>query len=158
MGQWLLQRATTDTFITIQGPFGQCYYHNPDKLAFNILLAGTGNGFAPLIGLIKSALTQKHEGMITLVHGEVIDEDIYYKEELEMLSLLFNNFCYDPCVLQSRGLYPESSIEKQVSTHLNALTATKEYVCGPKETTNKLKTRIFLAGIPSANIYSDVFL
>lgn len=92
------------------------------------------------------------------MHGGVTDEDIYYKEELEMLSLLFSNFHYDPCVLQSQGLYPEGSIEKRVLTHLHSPNTTKVYVCGPKETTNKLKTRIFLAGVPSTNIYSDVFL
>lgn len=75
-----------------------------------------------------------------------------------LLSLLFSNFRYVPCVLQSQGLYPEGSIEKRVLMHLNAPNATKVYVCGPKETTNKLKTRIFLGGVPSANIYSDVFL
>ncbi|CZJ93971.1 TPA: 2Fe-2S iron-sulfur cluster binding domain-containing protein [Legionella pneumophila] len=158
MGQWLLQRAAINTFIAIRGPFGQCYYHNPHNLAFDILLAGTGTGLAPLIGIIRSALTQKHEGTITLVHGGVTDRDIYYKEELEMLSLLFSNFRYDPCVLQSQGLYPEGSIEKRVLTHLHSPNTTKVYVCGPKETTNKLKTRIFLAGVPSTNIYSDVFL
>lgn len=35
---------------------------------------------------------------------------------------------------------------------------TKVYVCGPKETTDKLKKQIFLAGVPSQAILSDVFL
>lgn len=98
------------------------------------------------------------EGTITLVHGGVTDEDIYHKEELEMLSLLFSNFRYDPCVLHSQELYPEGSIEKRVLAHLHSPNTTKVYVYGPKETTNKLKTRIFLADVPSANIYSDIFL
>ncbi|MCW8396843.1 hypothetical protein OQI99_14450 [Legionella sp. PATHC039] len=153
-----MQRAAINTFITIRGPFGQCYYHNPHNLSFDILLAGTGTGLAPLIGIIRSALTQKHEGTITLVHGGVTDEDIYHKEELEMLSLLFSNFRYDPCVLHSQELYPEGSIEKRVLTHLHSPNTTKVYVYGPKETPNKLKTRIFLADVPSANIYSDIFL
>lgn len=159
MGQWLLQKATKGMFVTLRGPFGQCYYYNPEKFSFNLLLAGTGTGLAPLIAIIKSALSQKHEGSITLVHGGLVDEDIYYKEELETLALLFPNFYYDPCVLQSQGrCYPEASIEKRVLTHLNDPNQTQAYVCGPKETANKLKTRLFLAGVPSAKIYSDVFL
>ena len=83
---------------------------------------------------------------------------IYYREELATLSALFNSFVYDPCVLKSRGAYPEASIEKRVLTHLNDAKQIRVYVCGPQETTNKLKTQIFLAGVPSSNIYSDAFL
>lgn len=157
MGQWLSQKAKKNGLVMLRGPFGQCYYHNPDKLSFNLLLAGTGTGLAPLIAIIKSALMQRHEGNITLVHGGVVDEDIYYREELEALSSMFSTFYYDPCVLQSQGLYPEDSIERRVLSHINDPEQTWVYVCGPKETTNKLKKQFFLAGVPSSKIYSDAF-
>ncbi|ARB93276.1 FAD-binding oxidoreductase [Legionella longbeachae] len=158
MGQWLLNKATKHIEVKLRGPFGRCFYYNPEQLAFDILLAGTGTGLAPLIGIIKSALSQNHQGLITLVHGGLIDEDIYYREELEMLSAVFSSFVYDPCVLQSHGGYPEASVEKRALIHLNASKTTRVYVCGPKETTNKLKKQIFLAGVPSQFILSDVFL
>lgn len=158
MGQWLANKATKNTEVKLRGSFGRCFYFNPEQLAFNMLLAGTGTGLAPLIAIIKSALSQNHQGTITLVHGGLSDEDIYYKEELEMLSMLFPSFVYDPCVLQSQGLFPESSIEKRTLMHLNHPKETRVYVCGPKETTDKLKKRIFLAGVPSQSILSDVFL
>ncbi|KTC85300.1 FAD-binding oxidoreductase [Legionella cincinnatiensis] len=158
MGQWLLNKATKHLEVKLRGPFGRCFYYNPDQLVFDILLAGTGTGLAPLIAIIKSALSQNHQGLITLVHGGLVDEDIYYREELEMLSAVFSSFVYDPCVLQSQGCYPEASIEKRALIHLNVSKATRVYVCGPKETTNKLKRQIFLAGVPSQSIFSDVFL
>src|SRR5690606_38474494 len=98
--------ALTDMNIRLRGPFGKCYYYNPDNLSFNMLLAGTGTGLAPLIGIIKSALTQGHNGDITLVHGGLRDDDIYYADELWTLAAVFNNFHYEPCVLNSQGLYP----------------------------------------------------
>ncbi|HEL9664697.1 TPA: FAD-binding oxidoreductase [Legionella pneumophila] len=158
MGQWLANKATKHAEVKLRGPFGRCFYYNPEQLAFNMLLAGTGTGLAPLIAIIKSALSNKHQGIITLVHGGLADEDIYYKEELEMLSLLFPSFVYDPCVLQSQGRYPEASIEQRTLMHLNQPKETRVYVCGPKETTDKLKKQIFLAGVPSQAILSDVFL
>ncbi|KTC86825.1 ferredoxin reductase [Legionella brunensis] len=121
-------------------------------------LAGTGTGLAPLSPIIKSALNQNHQGRITLVHGGLIDEDIYYREELEMLSLMFNTFFFKPCVIKSQGLFPEAFIEKYALTYLQEPMQTKVYVCGPKEMTNKLKTQIFLAGVSSKNIFSDIFL
>lgn len=158
MGQWLANKATKHAEVKLRGPFGRCFYYNPEQLAFNMLLAGTGTGLAPLIAIIKSALSNKHQGIITLVHGGLADEDIYYKEELEMLSLLFPSFVYDPCVLQSQGRYPEASIEQRTLMHLNQPKETRVYVCGPKDTTDKLKKQIFLAGVPSQAILSDVFL
>lgn len=158
MSQWLQGTAVIDTKVRLRGPFGKCYYYNPDNLSFDILLAGTGTGLAPLIGIIKSALSQGHDGAITLVHGGVIDDDIYYAEELETLAAVFKNFHYAPCVLQGHGRYPEVSIERWALTYLNSPDNTLVYVCGPKETTNKLKTAVFLAGVPSKAIFSDAFL
>lgn len=158
MGQWLLNKAEKWTELKLRGPFGRCYYHNPQHIAFDMLLAGTGTGLAPLIAIIKSALSQHHQGQITLVHGGLSDEDMYYQEELEMLTLLFPSFVYDPCVLKSKGDYPEASVEKRALLHLTQPATTKVYVCGPKETTNLLKKQIFLAGVPSQSILSDVFL
>lgn len=158
MGQWLVEEAKKYSEIQLRGPFGRCFYHNPKQLAFDMLLAGTGTGLAPLIAIIKSALMQNHKGSITLVHGGLTDADIYYREELEMLSAVVPSFTYDPCVLQSQGAYPEASVEKRVLIHLTYPKTTQVYVCGPKETTNKLKKQIFLAGVPSQAIFSDVFL
>lgn len=158
MSQWLQETVIINTGVRLRGPFGKCYYFNPDNLSFDMLLAGTGTGLAPLIGIIKSALSQGHEGTITLVHGGCIDNDIYYAEELNTLAEVFKNFLYEPCVLKSQGCYPEASIERKVLTCLNNPSDTRVYVCGPKETTNKLKTSIFLAGVPSKFILSDPFL
>ncbi|MCW8397907.1 FAD-binding oxidoreductase [Legionella sp. PATHC038] len=158
MGQWLVNKATKHTEVKLRGPFGRCFYHNPDHLVFDMLLAGTGTGLAPLIAITKSALSQNHQGRITLVHGGLTDEDIYYQDELETLSIAFNSFIYDPCVVQSQGRYPEGLIEGRALTHINNAHNTRVYVCGPKETTNKLKTSIFLTGVPSKHIFSDPFL
>lgn len=158
MGQWLINDASQHSEVKLRGPLGQCFYYNPEQLIFDMLLAGTGTGLAPLVAIIKSALSQNHQGTITLVHGGLTDEDIYYQEELEMLSLVFPSFIYDPCVLQSQGAYPEASIEKRALIHLTHPQTTRVYVCGPKETSNKLKKHIFLAGVPSQAILSDVFL
>ncbi len=158
MSQWLQNTATINTQVRLRGPFGRCFYYNPHKLSFNMLLAGTGTGLAPLLGIIKSALCQGHKGNVTLVHGGCIDEDIYYSEELETLDAIFNNFHYDPCVLNSQGRYPEALIDQRILTHIHNPNNLQVYICGPKEITNKLKTNVFLAGVPSRSIFSDTFL
>ncbi|QBR84795.1 2Fe-2S iron-sulfur cluster binding domain-containing protein [Legionella israelensis] len=158
MSQWFRKKATVDTMVHIRGPFGKCYYMNPDQSSFNILLAGTGTGLASLLGIVKTALSKQHQGKIILIHGGCQDDDIYYAEELETLASFYQNFQYVPCVLKSNGCYQESDIAQQLLIQLNNTDSVQVYVCGPKETTNKLKTKAFLAGVPSSKIYSDAFL
>lgn len=159
MSQWLRATATVDTTVTIRGPFGKCYYLNPDNAAFDMLLIGTGTGLAPLLAIVKMALRERHTGKITLIHGGLQDGDIYYAEALLALASLHENFSYFPCVLKSEGLYPEADIfDKAASCLSSDIKNTHAYVCGPKATTQQLKTRLFLAGVPSANLFSDAFL
>lgn len=158
MSQWLQHHHVTGAEVKLRGPFGQCYYYNPEHLSYPILLAGTGTGLAPLLGIARSALTQGHQGSITLVHGGLNEEDIYCNEELEALKHNFKDFHYDPCVLNSKGKYPQASIEQRVLTHLNEPNQTRVFVCGPKEIVNKLKTNLFLGGVPSRYILSDPFI
>lgn len=158
MSQWLQKQVTVDTMVHIRGPFGKCYYMNHNQSSFDILLAATGTGLAPLLGIVKTALSEQHQGKITLIHGGRQDDDIYYAEELQTLAMVYKNFQYVPCVLKSNGRYQESDITQQLLMHLKNTDNAQVYVCGPKETTNKLKTKAFLAGVPSSKIYSDAFL
>lgn len=159
MSLWLHKTATIDTTVYIRGPFGKCYYINSDNSSFDMLLIGTGTGLAPLIAIVKTALSEQHQGKITLIHGGNQDNDIYYAEELETLASFYDNFSYVPCVLKTNGMYPEANIFDKTLCYLSSnIKNIQVYVCGPKETTNKLKTKAFLAGIPSAKIFSDAFL
>lgn len=158
MGQWLANASLHGKQVKLRGPFGHCYYHNPEKLSYDMILAGTGTGLAPLIGIIKNALTQTHQGKIILVHGGITDDDIYYQNTLQELSKKNPSFIYDPCVLHTQGSYPEASIEKRMLLHLNHPQKTRIYVCGPKNTTDLLKKSAFLAGVSSQAILSDIFL
>lgn len=157
MGKWLTYHNTQPNLIKLRGPFGHCFYHNPMKENFHLLLAGTGTGLAPLVAILKNALIEHHPGKITLIHGGVREEDIYYETEIKKLIQDHPNVNYAPCVLQSKGRFSETAIEKQLSLHLTDTTNTHVFVCGPKETTNKLKKTAFLAGIPSRCIFSDAF-
>lgn len=157
MSQWWMRDAKPDDRVKLRGPLGRCFYINPKKMAFDMLLVGTGTGLAPLVAIIKSALLQHHPGTITLLHGGVVDEDIYYQTELEKLSDNFPNFFYNVCVLKSHGRYTETSIEKYMLLHLKNPRETQVYICGPKDTTQKLKKQAFLAGVSSESIFSDEF-
>lgn len=158
MSEWLKNIAQPGTDIHLQGPMGDCFYVNTSKEEFPIILAGTGTGLAPLLAITRDALRLQHTGNITLIHGGVCAEDLYLDEQLQSLAQQHEQLNYESCVLQGHGMHQESPIDKVLLTTLKTHTNARVYVCGPEETTKKLKTTAFLSGVPSAYIYSDTFL
>lgn len=158
MSSWLINEVEPRKVINIRGPAGDCFYYNPDKKQFNMLLAGTGTGLAPLFAIARDALTQNHDGNITLIHGGVTDADLYYVDLLKELAETHNNFQYFNCVLRDSEHYPSANIMDLMLEKLSDPQNTHFYACGPEDTTNELKKKAFLAGVPSSTIFSDTFL
>lgn len=158
MSQWLKTSAKIGDQVKIRGPLGNCFYFNPKKLSYDILLVGTGTGLAPLVGIVKEALSQGHSGQITLLHGGVLKEDLYYQNELHALAGTFANFHYATAVLKNEKGELDSPIDQVVLQYIHTPKNLHVFVCGPEETTKKLKMKIFCAGVPSQQILSDAFV
>lgn len=158
MSDWLRLTARKDMTINIRGPMGNCFYHNPKDRKFDMLLVGTGTGLAPLIAIARDALLKNHKGTITLIHGGRSDSDIYYLQALMALAASHNNFQYKICVLKSNDTFPEDDIANVMLNELIQPESVALYVCGPEETTQLLKKKAFIAGVPSAAILSDSFI
>jgi len=158
MSTWLKTHAKVGTKLLIRGPAGDCFYNNPHKEHFNMLLAATGTGLAPLIAIIREALSQHHQGRITLLHGGCKEADLYDQAYLANLATHNKNFFYHCCVLSSDGNVVEAAIDKELKTLISEPQNTKAYICGPEETAKQLKKVAFLAGIASKNIFSDLFI
>jgi NAD(P)H-flavin reductase len=101
----------------------------------------------------------KHDGQITLIHGGVCEADLYLHETLNQLHKEHPNFEYIPCVLNESDTISKASIDTVLLEKLdNIKNDVQLYICGPEETAKKLKTKVFLAGVPSGSIYSDCFI
>lgn len=159
MSSYLSQQAQVGEALHIRGPMGDCFYYNPEQKTFPIVLVGTGTGLAPLIGIARDALENNHNGNITLIHGGVDEADLYQHEELNALQIEHANFSYLPCVLNESALIPNTSIDSLLTQSFIGIESDVYlFVCGPEETTKKMKLKAFLAGVPSASIYSDAFV
>ena len=159
MSNYLTQRAQVGSPFHIRGPMGDCFDYNPKDKPFPIVLAGTGTGLAPLIGIANDALENKHSGKIILIHGGINETDLYQHETLTALQKTHINFSYIPCVLNESHSIRQASIDTVLLQKLEGIESKAHlFICGPEETTKKLKMKAFLAGVPSASIYSDSFI
>lgn len=159
MSGWLHDVAQPGMSIELMGPMGSCCYAS-DKGDQPLLLAGTGTGLAPLIGIALDALSQGHQGAIHLFHGSLYEQGLYLREVLQAMAMEHPQFHYHPCVLN--GPAPEGvtvgAIDAFVGETLPELKGWRVYLCGPDVLVKQLHRKTFLSGVSLGEIFADSFL
>lgn len=160
VSSWLHDEIKKDQSLQIQDATGDCFYL-PGSPEQKLLLAGTGTGLAPLLGIARDALLQGHTGEIHLIHGAKHTEELYMHQQLIDMSQQCPNFYYHASVLQADNIKPPVSLDAIDKTMLNVATEATEwkaYLCGDENIVNLLKKKLFLAGTSMNNIYTDPFI
>jgi len=161
MSGWLKNIAKAGDEVILRGPAGNCFYSNDEGDDFPIILSGTGTGLAPLYGIAHEAIAKGHKGEIKLLHGALKEDDLYLIEALQQLDKDNQNFTYTPCVLNGEEgkFYQTGDIQEiTIASIPDDKKNTRLFLCGAPEMVNSLKTKAFLGGLSSKNIYVDAFL
>jgi ferredoxin-NADP reductase len=160
MSNWLNLQVGSELRVT--GPFGECCYSNADP-AESILLAGTGTGLAPLLGVLRAALAAGHAGPIRLYHGAHAAHGWYRREELAALAARHPNLTVRltrnrPAPGASDDADPIPGIERAIGEDLPDLSHQRIYLCGNPGFVHALKRRAYLAGASLNKIHADPFV
>ncbi len=159
MSTWLFEQARPQEAVSIRGPAGDCFY-TAGQAAQPLLLAGTGTGLAPLLGILKDALGQGHTGPIHLFHGALRPEGLYLRNELLAIAARHPQVNYTPVVLtggEAEGL-ATGALDQVILAQLPRLAGFRAYICGDPNVVQLLRKKVFLAGISSRDIFADAFL
>lgn len=148
--------------VTLRGPFGDCFYQENES-ARPLLLAGTGTGLAPLLGVLRAALRAGHHGPIHLYHGSPDTAGLYLWRELQALAESAPALRVIGSVLSAGEATLVTGVRAQpldqaVLGDLPNLTEHRVYLCGHPELVGRLKKRIYLAGTPLERIHADPFV
>jgi CDP-4-dehydro-6-deoxyglucose reductase, E3 len=160
LSPYLCERAQPGDALSVQGPLGDCVYE-PGRPEQPLVLAGTGTGLAPLWGILHDALAAEHTGPIHLFHGAVTAAGLYLMEELSLVTTLYPNVRYVPCVLRADDAPPgveEGALDKVIGRHLPKTAGMRAFVCGDAAVVTALKKRLFLSGTALRDIAADSFL
>lgn len=128
-----------------------------------MLLAGTGTGLAPLLGIAKDALRAKHDAPIHLYHGGRTTEQLYLTDELRALATDHANFHYHPCIAETTDSTPKDMavgrLEQVISQDMaKAKLATyRIYLCGAPAFVHGMRKKLYLQGARSEHIHCDPF-
>lgn len=158
MSQWIHQELSVGDSVDICGPFGHCYYQQMAKSA-PMLLIGTGSGLAPLIGIVRDALENNHQGDIYLYHGSRTINGLYGQVLLTNLAKKFGNFHYCGAVsgTEMKGADRIHADDLALKNH-KSLKGWQVYLCGHPAMVAKMKKRAYLAGAEIKHIYADPFI
>jgi NAD(P)H-flavin reductase len=155
---WLGDELKTGDDIDISGPNGSCFYIK-GQLDQPLLLIGTGTGLAPLLGIIRQALSQNHSGKITLYHGAVEEDGLYLSEQLQALAKQHPNLEIHLGTLNpsnDKNIICGSINEIALANHRD-LKGWQVYLCGDPQMVQTSKQKAFLAGANLSDILSDPF-
>jgi len=160
--------------VALRGPFGECSYV-ASELERPLLLAGTGTGLAPLLGVVRAALAAGHRGPIRLFHGGLTRAGLYHWAELERLaesaagleivgSVLAAPGAASPCEPAQSGARVarcrilNTPVDQLVLAAGVEWSQQRVYLCGHPELVRKLQTKLYLAGAALERIHADPFV
>jgi ferredoxin-NADP reductase len=152
MSRWLADESPMGVEVQIQGPSGECFYLS-GREAQPLLLAGTGTGLAPLLGVARDALLQGHRGPIHLVHAAANRHGLYHHELLARLSADHGNLSVWQTTLDADG-----PLDKAVFGRFPSLAGYRVFLCGDPTLVQSLRKRAYLAGAAMNDIHADAFL
>lgn len=168
MSGWLAGAAGRS--LAFRGPLGECCYveGEPER---PLLLAGTGTGLAPLLGVARAAERAGHRGPVALFHGARDPSGLYGVDELAALRRRMPNLRAACVVLEgppSAGDEPRGigercelwvgALDRILFSEYSKLDDYRLFFCGSPELVALLKKRAYLAGASLSRIHSDPFL
>lgn len=164
---WVATELSVGETLELRGPMGSCIY-NADRQR-PLLLVSMGTGLAPIVGILRDALTQFHQGRIQLIAAASSLSKHYYVDQLTALCRQNSNMSLQfllPPDLNDVGSSLHSQMESVVSANVYDYTIEKFnkdplqkiYLCGGEQFVGKLRKQLFLAGADLKDIVSDAFL
>lgn len=157
---WVKESLNVNDTLQLQGPQGECYLKTKDNNT-PLLLAAMNTGLAPVLGILKQALSSNHTGPISLFIGAKDLSGHYLLDEVAKLSEQNENVQLHRVCLE--GSSPDNSIKEAdiYQTIKEELSSTKDhqvYLCGAESFVKKLKKQCFLAGANMGDIFADAFV
>ncbi len=86
---WIHDNLAAGDEVEVMGPEGR--FHTPlsDEQQKNYYLIGAGSGITPLLSILKTILEREPMSYVFLLYGSRTEEDIIFREQLEVLSRRF---------------------------------------------------------------------
>lgn len=141
--------------LTFDGPTGM--FSLKDEIITPLHFIATGVGIAPIMGLIRDALTVKKTSQpVTLIFGLRSETDIFWAEQMNDLKAHHKNFKCEIALSQPTDSW--TGLRERVTKHLpkEIQTGTEFYICGKIEMINDAKKILIENGADPKCVHFEV--
>jgi NAD(P)H-flavin reductase len=152
--QFFVNAKEGDTFEFIF-PLGVFFYHEGTKPVY---FFGTGTGIVPFMSMAEHALTNlKTTRDITMYCGFRYEEEVFAKEFLELLDIHYENFWFKLNLTQPTEDW--TGPVGRITQYIDELKDTdiEAYICGSNQMVTDVKEKLIAKGVPSEQIYHEMF-
>lgn len=159
MSGWIDRDLDPGQRVTLRGPFGSCCYV-PGQPEQPLLLAGTGTGLAPLLGIARAALASGHSGPIALWHGARDARGLYAHDVLDALAADADNLEITRCLLDGEPLPGRviGPLDGSLADAYPQLAGWRVFLCGDPGLVTTMQRNCFMAGADLQAIHADAFV
>lgn len=158
VSNWIAESLSAGSTLQVGTPLGNCFYTS-GMAQSPLLLVGQGTGLAPLYGIVRDALNQRHLPEIYLYANARSKDSLYLLEEFTQLAFNYPNFHFNPLI------YSNGDRNNAVEHVVNSLNRNHPklqdwciFLCGAPELVKKLQKVCFLNGASLKNIHADPFV
>ncbi|MBA1202408.1 iron-sulfur-binding ferredoxin reductase [Pseudomonas capeferrum] len=129
---------------------GGALHYDPDWQQRPLWLLASGTGLAPLWGILREALQQGHQGAIKVVHVAHGEGGHYLAEPLRCLMEMHQGLDLELVTVDE---WPRVLPELRLASRQTVVLS-----CGGMQFVEEVARRLFIAGLPRSQIYSDIFI
>ena len=155
MSGWLSSPEAVGATVQLRGPSGACV-HFPEEPDAPLVLAGTGTGLAPLLGIVKDALKHSHRGPIRLLHGASSPQGWYLQEFLQGLARGAAALEFHPCLREEADGF--AALDAKLLGLASEYSGARFYLCGAPAFVQGARKKLFLSGASLRRIHADAFV
>lgn len=147
---WMHAREIGDT-ISLTSPSGNLGLRALDRDA--VFLA-TGTGLTPMLSMATQYL-RNGEGDATLLFGERTQEDVMFRETLDLYSANHSNFTVGYVLSDEDWPGPTGYVQDHLSEYVDDMHTPHFYVCGVPEMVVDTNTLLRDLGTPEDHIFAE---
>nr|WP_279537125.1 FAD-binding oxidoreductase [Aestuariicella hydrocarbonica] len=164
VSRWIHDQLQIGDQLRLSPANGHCVYEAEDA-SKPLLLVAIGTGLAAVLGVLKEALAQNHQGPISVYFAAAHPDEVYLCEELQQLAQQHSNL--QVCVVS--GATEQSSDAQQtevlafgdlldaVRLNQKSLRGNRVYLCGAASAVAALQKLCFFAGAGRLDIITEAF-
>ncbi|BCE00288.1 FAD-binding oxidoreductase [Marinicellulosiphila megalodicopiae] len=162
VSNYLFENAKVGSKFAISNANGDCFYH-PFIYDKPLILIGTGTGLAPLVGILKQAIKNKHEQDMHLYIAQGEPEFHYYQKQLNRLAKKHDNLKLNYiCRRNSLNIELDNTmrvgeLEDIIKQDHLSLKPFGAFICGAPDMVRNMQIQCILSQMDRSNIRVDSF-